>query len=108
MAAQITLSSDPTASEVDECATLTCRVQVEELLCPSGTLFLQLSNGSIITETISSSETEIILEIKLFTADDFGQYYCNISIVSPQFPLFGLFAFETLILEGMSLFLLTS
>ena len=89
--------------EVDASVVLLCQVQIEELLCPSGTLSLQVANGTIITSTISSSVSEIILNLSPFTAEDFGKYYCNVTVLSPQFPQVGLRAFQGLDLEGIAL-----
>lgn len=100
LTAQVILSADPLIPEVNTNVTLTCQVQVEELLCPSGTLSLQLPNGTVITTTISSPETEIIFELDPFLADDFGKYFCNVTVLSPQFPQVGFRAFQGLDLEG--------
>ncbi len=77
-----------------------CEVRIEEILCPSGSFFLQLPNGTVITEIISASMSIIELNIAATSLKDFGRYYCNISIISPQFPNIGLRAFEGLQLQS--------
>ena len=79
-----------------------CQVQIEELLRPSGMLFLQLSNGTVISKLIDSAITTILIEFDAFTIDDFGKYYCNASITSPEFPDVGLRVFQGTNLENIS------
>ena len=86
--------------KLDSNVSISCTVQFEELVCPSGVLTLQLPNRSIIENVISSSATKIALKICGISLEDFGKYYCNISVTSPQFPNVGLRAFESINLQG--------
>lgn len=82
--------------------TLTCQVTTEELLRPTGMIFLQLPNGTVITDTIESSTLNFTLQLNPFSFEDKGKYYCNISITSPEFPQIGLRTFKGITLEPSS------
>lgn len=100
LTARTLISSLPMAPTLDSDVNVSCIVQIEELICPSGMLSLQLPNGSVIIKEIISSVTEIELRINTISLGDFGRYYCNISVTSPQFPNIGLRAFEGIHLKG--------
>lgn len=91
--------TDPKSPSIGVNLTLTCQVTTEELLRPSGMIFLQLPNGTIINDTIDSATLNYTLQLNPFTIEDEGKYYCNISITSPEFPQTGLRTFKGITLE---------
>lgn len=82
--------------------TLLCQVETEELLRPSGMIFLQLVNGTIISNRIESATTAIAFQFLPFADRDIGRYFCNVSITSPEFPETGLRAFKDITLLNSS------
>ena len=106
--AQVSITTVPEVPSLDDDLTLTCQVETEVLLRPSGTLFLQLENGSIITVMIQSPIATLMFEFTPFTSQDVGKYYCNVSITSPEFPGTGLRAFKGIDLQDSCMYLAIS
>ena len=92
--ANVDITTDPRSPSIGDDLTLTCQVTTEELLRPAGMIFLQLPNGTIITDTIESASLNYTLQLDSFSFEDEGKYYCNISITSPEFPQSGLNTFK--------------
>ena len=96
--AQVSVTAIPEVPSVGDDLTVICQVQTEELIRASGTIFLQLVNGTIISANIESAMTTLMLQFLPFTSRDVGRYFCNVSVTSPEFPETGLRAFKDITL----------
>ncbi len=94
------LTTFPAAPSDGGNLTLVCQVKVNDLLNPSGKVTLQHSNGSFLPDIIKSPMTTIHWDLN--PANHFGRYYCNASIVSPEFPEVGLYIYHDIILADIS------
>lgn len=93
------ITTEPDKPGLEANFTISCQIKADELLRPSGMIFLQLPNGSILSDHIVSPQTLLAFEIVPFTFSDTGKYYCNASVISPEFPEVGLRIFEGINLE---------
>lgn len=100
--ARLSIITEPEMPIFGSNFTLVCQVQTEELLQPSGMIFLQFPNGTVISDLITSATTTITLQLSSFTINYIGKYYCNVSITSPEFPAVGLRVFQAFIVENFS------
>lgn len=101
--AVVSITTQPDVPSLEENITLSCSIITEELLNASGIIFLQLPNGTILSDSITSAVATLVLMIDSFTAQDEGKYYCNASVTSPEFPDVGLRVFEGIDLEILSM-----
>lgn len=97
--AQVSIAAIPEVPLLGDDLTLLCQVETEELLRPSGMIFLQLVNGTTISDSIQSPTTTIAFNFLPFGSRDIGRYFCNVSITSPEFPETGLRAFKDITLS---------
>ncbi len=81
---------------------LSCQVSTEDLLCPSGTIFLQLPNGTTVSNRIRSSTAILTFHFNPLMVGNLGRYYCNASLTSPEFPEVGLRVFRGIDLDALS------
>lgn len=98
----MSLTAIPEVPSLGDDLTLLCQVEIEELLRPSGLIFLQLVNGTIISDNIESATTTLTLQFIPFADRDVGRYFCNVSVTSPEFPETGLRAFKDITLLNSS------
>lgn len=102
ISAQVNITAIPEVPTLGDNLTLICQVETEELLRPSGMIFLQLVNGTIISDSIQSATATLTLQFIPFTRRDVGKYFCNVSVTSPEFPETGLRAFKDITLLSTS------
>lgn len=100
--AQVSITTIPEVPSLGDDLTIVCLVETEELIRASGTIFLQLMNGTIISANIESAMTSLMLQFVPFTSRDVGRYFCNVSVTSPEFPETGLRAFKDITLLDSS------
>lgn len=101
--AAVSVTSMPEIPMIGSTFSLLCQVTTEELLCPSGSISLQLPNGAVLSSTILSSTTVLTFQLNSLSADDFGRYFCNASLTSPEFPEVRLLVFEGFDLDRLGM-----